>query len=157
MLSLILVLAIQKSTPADLDFWVGDWDCVVSSRNPKSASGWDESKAVEHVTKEYDGRVIHESFESEGYGGMSVSTLDARRGTWRQTWVDQTGRFVTCEGGLVGSKFVFTTLPEKKLPVTKLIFDEMDKDRLTWHVERKNPKSGNFETVIKMVYTRKDK
>lgn len=91
----------------------------------------------------------------DGYRGMSVNALDPKRGTWRQTYVDQTGLFATFEGGLRDGNFVFDSLPEQGSVPTRMIFDRIEKDLLEWHVERQSKKTAQWTTTIKMSYKRR--
>ena len=84
-----------------LDFWIGQW-----------ALTWDGGHGTNTVTREMDGHVITERFqtvEPEPFGGLSVSVLGAD-GVWRQTWVDSTGSYWHFEGGPKDDgTFVFAT------------------------------------------------
>ena len=54
------------STPefSQFDFWVGEWDLT-----------WGEDgRGTNVITREYDGCVVRERFETEGFRGMSVSS-----------------------------------------------------------------------------------
>ena len=56
----------------------------------------------EHRYLDLDGRVIVESFDARPfseYQGMSFTMYDPDLGRWRQTWVDNGGRYLDLAGG----------------------------------------------------------
>lgn len=74
------------------DFWAGDWD----------AYGLDEGNklvARARVDVILDGCALREIYEQlDGLTGQSLSTYDASRRTWHQTWVTNRGKLLTLEG-----------------------------------------------------------
>jgi hypothetical protein len=79
------------SSSTALDFWLGDWRCA-----------WEGGEGRNRVSKEFDGRVVVERFESlapDRWAGMSLSVFDERH-RWRQTWVDSTGNYWAFRGSL---------------------------------------------------------
>jgi hypothetical protein len=87
-----------------LDFWVGYWEV-----RPRGAD-----KVIAHslIEKRYAGCAIRENWmplgkETTG-GGGSLSSYDARRGAWRQAWVDSSGARVDFEGALEDGTMTIT-------------------------------------------------
>lgn len=88
-----------------MDFWVGTWKGTW--RNPQSGN---EDSASNVVVRSHDGCVIHESFRqgARGLVGSSFSVFDAKRGNWRQTWVDNTGAYMDFVGTLLPDGMSFS-------------------------------------------------
>jgi hypothetical protein len=74
-----------------LDFWIGDWDVSDADGTPNVAR-----VRVERVL---DGCALKEDYEDPtGLRGQSLSTYDASRGVWHQTWVTNRGQLLMIEG-----------------------------------------------------------
>ncbi len=118
------------SGPESLDFWLGEWTCT-----------WDGGEGRNRVTKEMDGRVVVERFESlepERWSGMSVSVFDERQG-WRQTWVDSTGNYWALLGSPQTEGFSFSVTEEEEdgSEVEKrMVFSNVEADAFDWRWER---------------------
>jgi hypothetical protein len=115
--------------PTALDFWLGDWSC-----------SWDGGQGRNRVTKELDGRVVVERFESltpERWSGMSVSVFDREHG-WRQTWVDSTGNYWALHGSPHAEGFSFSVVEiEDGRDVEKrMVFSNVEADTFDWRWER---------------------
>src|ERR1044071_6374634 len=88
------------------DFWVGDWE-----------ASWMENGEVKklgenHLTKEYSGWVIREKFKindgaNKGFEGGSWTMFDKQKQKWFQTWVDNSGAYMTFEGKFDGNNRIF--------------------------------------------------
>lgn len=136
----------SMATPAtDLDFWVGDWVMDSSQpTDPATKGAWQEKACTNHVAKVYGGKVVQESFKTEGFTGGSWSTYDSASKKWRQTWVDDTGAYLLFEGGMKGNEFVLTQTNAKpghaRMRFTKITKDsfewlwEKSKDGKTWQL-----------------------
>ncbi|HEY5852051.1 MAG TPA: hypothetical protein VIT62_14955 [Lysobacter sp.] len=88
------------SDPAyrQFDFWIGDWRVF---KPDGSLAG------TNRIEKEYGGCVLHEHYSTpKGYQGESLSTYDASRKVWHQTWVDNAGLLLLLDGQLVGGRMV---------------------------------------------------
>lgn len=142
LLALPLAASAQTDAPpcrapeaAQLDFWLGTWDLTWTDEDG-------EGLGTNTITKDLDGCVVHERFESaDGYRGESVSVYDARRGGWRQTWVDSRGGYIPLSGGL-GADGVMAlqtapfTNPQGQEQVHRMIWTDMTRDALTWRWQR---------------------
>ncbi len=125
----------MPSDAASLDFWVGDWSCT-----------WDGGRGRNRITKEFDGHVVVERFESlapERWSGMSVSVFDTREGRWRQTWVDSTGNYWALGEGRDHDDLTFevgeTEVREdgSRVEVRKrMVFSDIEGDTFHWRWER---------------------
>jgi hypothetical protein len=143
----------RLSTPAALDFWVGDWSCT-----------WDGGHGRNRVAKEFDGHVVVERFESlapERWFGMSVSVLDARAGRWRQTWVDSTGNYWALEEGRDRDDLTFevdeTEVLEdgSRVGVRKrMVFSDIETDAFHWRWERSYDGGVSWELLWTIEYRR---
>jgi hypothetical protein len=133
--------------PDALDFWLGEWAC-----------SWDGGHGCNRVTRELNGRVVVERFESEAperWSGMSVSVHDERRG-WRQTWVDSTGNYWAFEGAPYPEGFAFsTTQHEDGRDVEKrMVFSEIGPDAFSWRWERSVDGADSWEVLWAIEYRR---
>jgi hypothetical protein len=141
------------SGPAALDFWIGDWSCT-----------WDGGHGRNRVTKEFDGHVVVERFESlapERWSGMSVSVFDARDGRWRQTWVDSTGNYWALEEGRDLDDVTFevdeTEVREDGSPVEvrkRMVFSDIETDAFHWRWERSVDDGTSWEPLWTIDYRR---
>ena len=119
----------SSSGPTALDFWLGDWAC-----------SWEGGEGRNRVTKEMDGRVVVERFESlepERWSGMSVSVFDEEQG-WRQTWVDSTGNYWALDGSLHTEGFSFSVTEEEDGSEVekRMVFSNVEADTFDWRWER---------------------
>lgn len=142
-----VVEAERLGGPDALDFWLGEWAC-----------SWDGGHGRNRVTRELDGRVVVERFESEAperWSGMSVNVHDDRRG-WRQTWVDSTGNYWAFEGAPHPEGFAFsTTEHEDGRDVEKrMVFSDIGPDAFSWRWERSGDGGRTWEVLWTIDYGR---
>ena len=103
-----------------LDFWLGEWDCL-----------WDGGRGRNTITRDLEGRVVIERFESTGpdaFTGMSVSVFDPAEG-WRQTWVDSNG---SADGSLV---FATPAPVDADRVFKRMVFSNVTDDGFDWRWE----------------------
>jgi hypothetical protein len=139
------------------DFWLGDWDAVWFEKDSLKAYG------ENHLTREFNGYVIHEDFKihsgnSAGFVGGSWSMYDKNKQKWFQTWVDNSGSYMTFEAKLEGPNRIFerSTINKKGIAVIqRMVFKNITKNSFTWDWESSvdNGKSWNMNWQI--FYTRK--
>lgn len=80
------------------DFWIGEW-------RVEGADG--QLAGTNKIERILDDCVIRESWEGASGGkGFSYNIYDGRTGSWHQTWVDDRGRLLQLDGGLVDGKMV---------------------------------------------------
>ncbi|TAJ04033.1 MAG: tetratricopeptide repeat protein [Planctomycetota bacterium] len=87
------------------DFWVGEWD-VYTATGARAGSS-----VVESIL---NGCVVLENWQSaQGGAGKSFNRYDARRGEWRQHWVDDTGNELDFSGAFAdGCMSIAAKLPQ---------------------------------------------
>jgi hypothetical protein len=137
-----------RSGPGALDFWVGDWGCV-----------WAGGGGRNRVSKELDGRVVVERFESlapERWSGMSLSVFDERDGRWRQTWVDSTGNYWAFleEPHPDGFAFTVDDLEDGREVVKRMVFSDIGADAFRWRWERSSDAGVTWEPLWSIDYRR---
>lgn len=84
------------------DFFAGDWDTYDVT---------DRSKVVARirVTVMLDGCAVREVYEQDdGLVGESLSSYDASRRRWHQSWFTNRGSLLLLNGGLEGERMVLT-------------------------------------------------
>lgn len=118
---------------SQFDFWVGQWDATWS----------DTLHGSNNITKDYDGCVILEKFDSapsDKFKGMSVSTYNVRTKKWQQTWVDNNGSYLDFIGGWKDDKMV---LSRSFVRHDSTIFQ-----RMVWHDISENTFLWNWESSL---------
>ena len=135
------------SSPASLDFWLGNWTCT-----------WDGGNGRNAITKELRGLVVVERFESlepERWSGMSLSVFDERHG-WRQTWVDSTGNYWAFRGSphAEGFSFSVTEVEDGREFAKRMVFSDIEADRFRWRWERSGDGGTPWEPLWTIDYQR---
>jgi ketosteroid isomerase-like protein len=75
-----------------LDFWLGDWD-VFEAGEPR------RSIARARIESALGGCAVRERYEqADGLVGESLTSYDAARGLWHQTWVTNRGELLQIDG-----------------------------------------------------------
>jgi hypothetical protein len=145
--------ASPRSDAAALDFWLGEWTCT-----------WDGGGGRNRITKELDGHVVVERFESlapERWSGMSLSVFDERDRSWRQTWVDSTGNYWAFHEGRDGDRFTFQTadvdvdeVGRRREVEKRMVFFDIEADALRWRWERSTNSGATWEPLWTIDYRR---
>ena len=135
---------------SQFDFWVGQWDLTWS----------DTAHGTNTITKDYDGCVIREDFDSAPSGlfkGMSVSTFNKNLGLWQQTWVDNQGAYLDFKGGWEEDKMVLSRSFIKKDSTTvyqRMVWYNITDDSFDWNWQ--GSKDGeNWNTLWHIEYKRR--
>lgn len=88
-----------------LDFWIGEWDAFRADNNVLSGHS--------SITREDNGCVIHEHWESvgqgAGYAGQSLNIYNRLNGHWEEYWTDTTGGVLHFIGGPIAHGVSMTT------------------------------------------------
>lgn len=85
----------------EFDFWVGDWDVFENDATTKVAHV--------RVDRVLDDCVLREQYEDDtGLKGQSLSSYDASRKVWHQSWVTNRGQALAMEGHLEGGEMVLS-------------------------------------------------
>lgn len=91
MIILMNVNVKAQSNENSMNFWVGKWHAY-----------WADSlRGTNDITKTLGEKVVEENFISKDgtFSGRSWSVFDSASNSWRQTWVDNTGAYLTFTGG----------------------------------------------------------
>ena len=84
------------------DFWVGDWDVVVTSAGSPAGRS--------HIERAIGDCVIWENWSgNSGHFGKSYNVYNANLKRWEQFWVDDTGGMIHFYGGLKDGVMDFYT------------------------------------------------
>jgi hypothetical protein len=157
-----------------LDFWLGDWDLVVRSRqDPASPAAnaanlanvanvtWVEARAVSEVRAVLGGCAIEENFHADGpqapWAGRSFSTYVPSAKVWRQTWVDDSGSYLAFTGGRDADGFALYGEPvgaDRKRRM-RMVFRAITRDSLMWSWERGTDPATEWTPVMTIGYTRR--
>lgn len=144
----------SKTTDASsMDFWVGKW--VANSHRPQPDGTIQESKnaAKNHILKIKADKVIHENFTMPGFNGESWSVYNPKENKWHQTWVDDSGAYLTLVGGFEGDDFVLNqTYPNT---IQRMRFTNITKESFVWLWETK--KGDKWELAWQLDYKREEK
>lgn len=133
------LLSAQSSAPQkpcsapeanQFDFWVGKWNLT-----------WNDTvSGTNTITKDLNGCVIHENFNSPStnFMGNSYSVYNPTKNIWQQTWVDNQGGYLDFTGkfendtmtlgrSFVGAKGTFV--------MQRMVYFNIAKDSLDWSWE----------------------
>ena len=137
---------------SDFDFWVGSWRGAWTSDDGTGT-------AVNVVTKALDGKVVLEEFTAdapETLRGLSVSVRDETNGTWKQTWVDNTGSYLDFTGGTTGEGMDLrrNALTADGEPFEqRMLWTAIAGDRFEWYWQRRRAEN-DWQTQWHITYTR---
>lgn len=144
---------------SEFDFWLGEWNL----KWPGGQAGTPEDetgRGTNVITKVLDDCVILENFRTEGFSGMSVSTIKRQTGKWHQTWVDSNGGFLTFRGEFRDGEMELRTEPFEnpagEQQVNRMVWRNIADDLLDWHWQRSLDKGGTWEDLWVIRYTRSD-
>ena len=144
-----------------LDFWVGDWNLTGKIRTAPDKDEWQETKGTNAIRKILGGCVVEENFTSlsgDGFVGKSVSTVDARTKSWKQTWVDNEASYLDFVGRAEpDGRFIFERESSKdgKTFRQRMVFSEVKKDSLVWLWERSEDAGKSWKLMWRLDYRRK--
>lgn len=143
-----------------LDFWIGEWDVVVRAKPTPTSSEWVEARGTNVVRATHAGCVVEEAFRADGPGGPwaghSVSTL--ANGTWRQTWVDDSGSYLAFVGEWRDGQMFFTGEPQTKNGARvqmRMAFSEITPAAFKWRWERTTDDGATWTPVMTIDYRRR--
>jgi len=137
---LFLVLAApalaQPAAPCDstatagLAFWIGTWDLELDTQ-AGPATG------TNTITRDHLDCVVRERFQAAaGYAGESVSVRTPAG--WRQTWVDNSGGYLTftgetdTEGRVIAMHQPPFTNPQGQTQHNRMIWEDITHNGFTW-------------------------
>ena len=136
------------------DFWIGEWNLTYQENDSTIA------KAKNSVTKVLGGQVIQENFEvlsgqNKGYTGKSWSVYNPKTKSWKQTWVDNQGAYLTFEGKIDGPKRIFsreTTNADGKTITQRMVFYDITENSFTWDWEKSEDEGKNWTLLWRIQY-----
>ncbi len=94
--------------------------------------------------------------------GTSYNIYDASRGRWYQTWVDNRGRLLVLDGGLVDRRMVLTgqrpSPSEKGRTLTdRVTWAPLENGQVRQHWEVSSDGGSSWRTVFDGIYSKKDR
>jgi uncharacterized protein DUF1579 len=131
-----------------LDFWIGDWDVAIRARSAPDKEEWGQAKGTQHVEAVLGGCAISETFAADGpkapWNGRSYSSWQPAQKAWRQTWVDDSGGYLTFTGGVEGGTMALYGEPRTdkagKPFQMRMIWLDVKPDSLRWEWQRSTDK-----------------
>ena len=129
------------------NFWLGKWDVT-----------WGEdSKGTNHVLRILDDKIIQENFSSPDLKGMSVSSYDAERKLWCQTWVDNSGSYLDFTGAFEDGKMILSRDAAVRGEACKqrMVWYNIETDQLDWNWERSDDGGNTWRILWQIKYKRK--
>jgi hypothetical protein len=140
-----------------LDFWLGEWDLSWPALGESPAG-----KGTNRITKTLAGCVIEENFSSEGPAGLvgkSISSYDAARKQWHQTWVDDKGSYLDLAGGKTQNGFALSMKrngSDGKPVLARMRFLNIAADSFDWRWERSADDGKTWRLQWPIHYARKE-
>ena len=139
----------------EFDFWIGDWDVRTTGQPPVGPA------ARNSVTLDDNGCVLTEHWIApSGSEGQSFNMFDRSFGTWRQTWVSNTGAQHDYRGALTNGNMVYTgELPPPpgqsvRVP-TRLTFFHISQDSVRQFSEVSRDSGRTWVTNYDFMYVRR--
>jgi len=144
-----------------MDFWLGDWNVVVHARQQPEGP-WADASGHQHVESILGGCAIAETFTADGPGsawaGRSFSSWQPTVGSWRQTWVDDSGSYLAFTGNVEGG--AMTLYGEKRTKDDKtiqmrMVFQHVTPTSLHWEWQRTDDDWKTSTPMMTIDYTRR--
>ena len=129
------------------DFWLGEWDVT-----------WGEDgKGKNHILRIMDDKIIQENFSAPDLIGMSVSSYDAERKLWCQTWVDNSGSYLDFTGGFDNEKMILSrdAIVRGQACKQRMVWFNIDANQFDWNWERSDDGGQSWRALWEIKYTRK--
>ncbi len=154
-----VLLSAEVDPSKQLDFWVGEWQLTGRMRNAPGKEEYTETKAKNVIARVQGGKVVQETFESDGFTGSSWSVYDVRKKKWFQTWVDNSGAYLTFEGEATkeGFMFVQNNIPAEvsaKGTRMRMVFSKITADGFHWDWQSSGDSGKSWETQWELDYKR---
>jgi hypothetical protein len=135
------------------DFWIGVWDVT--------AAGKDQAAAVNSISREHGGCVLHEDYATKGgYTGMSMSFYDAAQEKWHQTWMGADGSALFIEGGLNDQGEMVlsnrnTPYYREGMPINRVTWTPNEDGSVRQHWQASQDGGMTWSTVFDGLYVKK--
>ena len=137
----------DNTLETQFDFWLGDWNCT-----------WGEDgKATNHVLRILDGKVVQENFTAPDLIGMSVSSYDAERKVWCQTWVDNSGTYLDFTGTFSDGKMILMrdAIVRGEACKQRMVWYNIEAGQFDWNWERSDDGGATWRVLWQIKYSRK--
>lgn len=118
----------SSAEAAQFDFWIGEWDLTWA----------DSGRGHNSITKPLGNCVIQEQFRDlapNSLVGHSVSVYDPQAKLWRQTWVDNTGAYMTFTGGWENDRMILSrsvTRKDGSEILQRMVFRDITRESFVW-------------------------
>ncbi|MEO7840575.1 MAG: hypothetical protein ABIU06_14610 [Anaerolineales bacterium] len=129
------------------DFWLGEWDVTWA----------EDGKGKNHILRIMDDRIIQENFSAPDLIGMSVSSYDAERKLWCQTWVDSNGSYLDFTGGFEDEKMTLSrdAIVRGQACKQRMVWFNIDANQFDWNWERSDDGGQSWRSLWEIKYTRR--
>jgi hypothetical protein len=152
--------ACQTAEHRQLDFWLGDWDVAIHTRqSPTGPMG--EAKGRQHVEAVLGGCAVAETFSAAGPGpawaGRSYSSWQPVAGKWRQTWVDDQGSYLAFTGGIENGAMTLYGEPREGNGTPfqmRMVFLDVTPTSIRWEWQRSEDRWKSVTVMMRIDYTR---
>ncbi len=129
------------------DFWLGEWDVRWGK----------DGKGANQILRIMDDKIIQENFSAPDLQGMSVSSYDAERKLWCQTWVDNSGSYLDFTGRFEDGKMILArdAIVRGQACKQRMIWYNIEASKFDWNWERSDDGGQTWRTLWEIKYTRK--
>jgi hypothetical protein len=149
----------STSEARQFDFWIGEWDLTW----PAEQAGGDPGETMtgtNRITNLFGPCAIEENFETDdrSFLGHSVSVYDEKAATWRQTWVDSAGSYLSLTGGLTGDDMMLSTEPTSDgddVVVNRMVFTDISPESLLWLWQKSTDGGDTWTDLWTITYRRR--
>jgi hypothetical protein len=112
-----------------------------------------------HISRLFGPCVVEENFATSdrSFLGRSLSVYDERTGTWRQTWVDSSGAYLSFMGEMDGDDMVLSTEPVSdgdSVVVNRMVFSDITPESLLWQWQKSTDGGGSWSDLWTITYKR---
>ena len=143
----------------EFDFWLGNWDLTWPAEQTGGQQG-DTSSGTNHIEQLFGNCAIQEDFATADmkFLGRSLSVYDGRDGIWRQTWVDNTGAYLSFTGSWDGERMELRTPAVERdgdHVVQRMVFSNIEPDSLDWTWQNSLDGGETWRDVWTITYRRR--
>ena len=139
--------AMTTNPENQFDFWLGEWEVT-----------WGEDgKGKNHILRIMDDKIIQENFTAPDLIGMSVSSYDAERKLWCQTWVDNNGSYLDFTGRFENDKMILSrdAIVRGQACKQRMVWFNINTNQLDWNWERSDDGGESWRALWEIKYRRK--
>lgn len=141
------------------DFWLGQWELTWPAEQTGGQAG-DTAHGTNRIERLFGDCAISETFATADgtFRGRSLSVFDRREGTWRQTWVDSTGGYLSLTGGYNGDTMELLTEEverDDRLVVQRMVFSDIGPDSLNWAWQNSVDGGATWKDAWTITYQRR--